>query len=94
MKKSNLQLAKESALGQTCTCQYESGHSRACPMFKEKSLEEALCDNPSPDPMYSKDEMKNLHFHCENCGVEVVEMVENFKHKWVHGRIKPSIELL
>uniref|UniRef100_A0A6M3XYN2 Uncharacterized protein n=1 Tax=viral metagenome TaxID=1070528 RepID=A0A6M3XYN2_9ZZZZ len=61
-------------------------------MSKEK--ENPKCNNPSPDPMYSKDNMKRLHFYCENCGVEVVCLKENGKDKWVHGRIKPSIELL
>lgn len=51
------------------------------------------CKNPEPSEMYSKDEFKNISFECKNCEVEVISVKKDKEFKWVHGRIKPFIEV-
>lgn len=48
--------------------------------------EEIKCDNPEPDFMYSKDNNKDIHFWCVNCGREVISIKEKDEKefKWVH----------
>jgi len=57
--------------------------------------EERKCE---VSPQYGKDEMKQLHFYCENCGLEMdyreVRDCPSEKADWDEGRIDFKADVL
>ena len=47
------------------------------------------CNNPEPDFPYGKDELGDIHFYCENCRQEVIQIKKKGekKYRWYHGKI-------
>jgi len=42
--------------------------------------------------MYSRDELDDIHFDCENCGEEVISIKtkDDTEFRWVHGHLTPT----
>lgn len=60
-------------------------------MPTNKMKEENKCTNPDPSAMYSKDELDEIHWDCENCGKEVIEVVVDGKTVWKHGHFGRTV---